>query len=92
MTSPQIDRVLKPLGRKVMPHVPIPIKRQVLYFRQFNRLIPRKPVTFLDKIQWRILHDRRELIAIGGDKIAMKEYAARKSSVRIPRRCGPART
>lgn len=67
-----------------MPHVPIPIKRQVLYFRQFNRLIPRKPVTFLDKIQWRILHDRRELIAIGGDKIAMKEYAARKSSVRIP--------
>ncbi|WP_211439866.1 ATP-grasp fold amidoligase family protein [Corynebacterium glutamicum] len=75
----------KKIGKRVFPWLPIPLKRQLIYFRLNRRFIPKKPVTFLEKVQWRILHDRRDLMAVGGDKIAMKEYAQRKSSdVKIP--------
>lgn len=80
----RIDNLAKSAGRRAFSLLPIPIKRQIHYFRVFKRLIPRNPQTFLDKVQWRILHDRRPLIAVGGDKLSMKEYAASASSVRIP--------
>lgn len=63
-------------ARTVFPFFPLRLRREMLYFRVFGSLIPREPVTFLEKIQWRILKDRRELIARGGDKIKMKDHAA----------------
>lgn len=73
-------------ARRVLPLVPIPIKRQVLYWRKFKKPIPTTPLTYLDKIQWRILHDRRPLIAQGGDKLAMKAHAeGSNKEVLVPR-------
>ena len=65
--------------------LPIPVKRQMIYFWHFRRFITRNPETFLEKIQWRTLYDRRDLIAIGGDKVFMKEYASSVSNVMIPK-------
>jgi hypothetical protein len=72
-------------ARIVLPHVPLKVKRNALYFRKFGKIIPRTPESFLEKIQWRILNDRRELIARCGDKMVMKEHAATSCpSVRVP--------
>lgn len=67
------------MARLILPHVPIPLKRRILYFRIFRKAIPRVPETFLEKLQWRVLHDRRDIIARGGDKLAMKEHAEASS-------------
>lgn len=34
------------------------------------------PRTFIDKVNWRALHDRREVLVPTGDKLAMKDVAA----------------
>lgn len=56
--------------------LPISWKRRALFRRNHGYSLPRQPKTFSEKIQWRMIHDRRELIAVGGDKIRMKEYAS----------------
>jgi len=64
---------------------PRPVQRHILFAIKHGYLLPRKPTTFSEKIQWRILNDRRDLIAVGGDKLRMKEYAAAKApGVHIP--------
>lgn len=68
--------VIKQIARAVLPVVPISAKRRLLYYRVFRKPLPRNPQSFLDKIHWRVLNDRRNMIARGGDKIAMKEHAA----------------
>jgi len=45
-----------------------------LYHRRFPRV--RNPRTFNEKINWRILKDRREILAWTCDKLAMKDYAS----------------
>ncbi|WMY78060.1 ATP-grasp fold amidoligase family protein [Citricoccus sp. I39-566] len=70
---------LKRAASIVVARLPLRLRRELLHFRYFHKPIPRNPVTFLGKIQWRILHDRRSMIAIGGDKLAMKDHAARTS-------------
>lgn len=80
MRSSLLKSALKVLAAKIFPLVPIAAKRQAMYYWKHHRLIPEEPTGFFDKIQWRILHDRRPLIAVGGDKLAMKEYAAKMSA------------
>jgi TupA-like ATPgrasp len=57
--------------------LPIPMRlRRCLLFAYFNRRMPhfRKPVTFNDKVNWRILNDRRPLLEWTCDKLSMKEH------------------
>jgi hypothetical protein len=60
-----------------------------LLFVYHNRKLPHfsKPVTFSDKVNWRILNDRRPLLEWTCDKLAMKEYAenAGLDRLRVPR-------
>lgn len=75
------------LRRSVVRRLPLAAKRAVLYAEAHGRR-PRlgDPRTFTEKLNWRVVHDRRPLIARLGDKLAMKEYAARTCpGVRIPR-------
>jgi hypothetical protein len=69
------DKPLKRFGRKFLPFIPISLKRQAIYYYHFRRFIPTRPRAFYDKINWRMLHDRRDIIAKGGDKIWMKKHA-----------------
>jgi hypothetical protein len=74
------------LPRAVVRRLPLPLKRAVL-FREAHGRWPRRrrPRTFTDKIDWRVVHDRRPIVAELGDKLAMKERAARTCpGLRIP--------
>jgi hypothetical protein len=62
-------------------------KRAVLYRRAHGRWPSgRRPSTFTEKINWRVVNDRRPLIGQLGDKLAMKAYAARTCpTLAVPR-------
>jgi hypothetical protein len=74
------------LPRAVVHRLPLRLKRAVL-FREAHGRGPsvRSPRTFTEKVNWRVVHDRRPLIGRLGDKLAMKSYAARVCpAVRVP--------
>ena len=68
--------------------LPVGLERRLL-FVYHNRKLPHfnKPVTFSDKVNWRILNDRRPLLEWTCDKLAMKDYAERAGleRLRVPR-------
>jgi len=71
------------LPRSVLVRLPLRLKRAVLFFEAHGRRPGR--TTFTDKVNWRVVHDRRPLIGQLGDKLAMKAYAAATcSAVRVP--------
>jgi hypothetical protein len=71
------------LPEPVLVRLPLRPKRAVLFRRAHGRRPGR--TTFTDKVNWRVVHDRRPLIAQLGDKLAMKAYAAaRCPAVRVP--------
>jgi len=58
-------------------HLPVPLRRQLLYLAYQRRWADlRHPTTFSEKINWRILYDRRALIGHACDKLWVKELAA----------------
>ena len=71
--------------------LPSNLSRRAVFFyhhRRFPRV--KAPVTFTEKVNWRILKDRREILAWTCDKLAMKDYVgnvqgAMTHDVRIPR-------
>lgn len=69
----------------LMYRLPIELSRRAL-FTYYVRAFPRfsRPVTFNEKVNWRILNDRRPLLEWTCDKLAMKEYAEKFGIVRIP--------
>ena len=70
----------------VLRRLPLPAKRTVLYRRAHGRWPARTPRTFTEKVNWRVVHDRRPLIGQLGDKLAMKAYAAEVfPAVQVPR-------
>jgi hypothetical protein len=80
-----VDHWAREGARLVLPLVPIKLKRSALYWRSTRKPLPKNPQSYSEKIQWRIVNDRRELIARGGDKLAMKKHAAEtSSSVLVP--------
>ena len=59
--------------------LPLRARRHVLFAIHHRRLARlREPRTFNEKLNWRILNDRRPLIAMSCDKLAAKEYAAER--------------
>ena len=73
--------------RSVLRRLPLTAKRAALYVEAHGRAPRlRDPRTFTEKLNWRVVHDRRALIGQLGDKLAMKDYAARTCpDLRIPR-------
>jgi hypothetical protein len=74
-----------------MYKLPTGLSRRALYMYYFHSFPNiRNPVTFCEKINWRILKDRRPILEWTCDKLAMKEYVensqpAKDLDVRIPR-------
>ena len=60
-----------------------------MLFALAHRRLPHfgRPVTFSDKINWRILNDRRPLLEWTCDKLAMKDYALKEApaGLHVPR-------
>lgn len=64
------------LERRLLAALPPIQQRRWLYLRGQRRLPDlRSPTTFNEKVNWRILHDRRPLLAWTCDKLAMKSHA-----------------
>lgn len=72
-----LPQVLRNAGRSTAYRLPVRVERRLL-FAYYNRKLPHfgRPVTFSDKVNWRILNDRRPLLEWTCDKLAMKEYAS----------------
>ncbi len=68
--------MVRQLPRAVLLRLPLPVKRAVLFREAHGRWPGRPPRTFTEKVNWRVVHDRRPLIGQLGDKLAMKAYAA----------------
>jgi hypothetical protein len=67
--------------------LPAPVRRTLLYRRATGHLPPLlRPRTFTEKLNRRIMFDRRELLAPTCDKLAMKEHARTLAPglVRVP--------
>lgn len=68
--------LIHPLGPNFR-HLPLALRRHLLYLRAHGRWGNfSSPRRFTEKIQWRILNDRRELITLACDKLRSKEYVA----------------
>jgi TupA-like ATPgrasp len=62
------------------------VKRHALFACSNRRLLRlRNPATFNDKVNWRILNDRRPVLDWRCDKLAMKERARAITGLRVPR-------
>lgn len=75
-------------SRPLIYHLPAGAERRVLFAMAHHRL-PRfgRPATFSDKVNWRILNDRRPLLAWTCDKLATKDYALKEgpAGLHVPR-------
>ena len=69
--KPESNLLLRVLRRRPW------LLRRLAYLRLHHRLPNlRSPETFTEKVNWRILNDRRDLLRFTGDKLAMRAYAA----------------
>jgi TupA-like ATPgrasp len=96
VASPQVQpegrmslrKCLQPAHRAIAASLPLAMRRRYLYAANHGRLPnTRTPRTFTEKVNWRILHDRREQFAVTCDKARMKDYASERSpseDLRIP--------
>jgi hypothetical protein len=77
-----IQQSVRGAARSMILGLPAGVERRLL-FTYYNRKLPHftRPVTFSDKVNWRILNDRRPLLEWTCDKIAMKEYACGAGAV-----------
>lgn len=67
--------------------LPLKLRRRAIYLRAYGRL-PNllEPARFSEKINWRIVNDRRNLMKITCDKKAMKDYVTGLgTAVEVPR-------
>jgi len=68
--------------------VPVSLRRRVWFRRRHGHGLPlRHPTTFMEKVTWRIVHDRRPLLEGTCDKLVMQERAtaAVGDLLRVPR-------
>lgn len=69
---------LRPWHRRIAARLPLRARRTYLYLASVHRLPhASNPRTFTQKMNWRILHDRRPALIECCDKLAMKDRARR---------------
>lgn len=79
------------LKRAIGALLPLSLKRQLLYLKHFRRIGNfTNPRRFSEKMQWRVINDRRERLRYTCDKRATKELVAQSGvsrgiDVKIPR-------
>lgn len=72
--------LIHPLG-PLFRHLPLSLRRHLLYLRAHKRWGNfRSPKLWTEKMQWRVLNDRRALLAVASDKLASKALVAEIST------------
>ena len=89
-TLPKFPRsIIHPLG-PLFRHLPLSLRRHLMYWNVYRKWGNfREPTLASEKMQWRIINDRRQVISWTADKLAQKEYirslvASGAIDVRIP--------
>lgn len=84
--SPVLRRALRAVDGRVVAALPPKQRRQWLYLRVHRRPGSfENPSRFTEKVNWRILNDRRPELAWTCDKLQMKDHAAASGApVRVP--------
>ena len=84
-TAPPLPfSLIHPLG-PIFRHLPLSLRRHLLYLRAHKRWGNfREPQLWNEKIQWRILNDRRAMLAFTCDKLAARQYVAALASAANP--------
>ena len=68
--------LIHPLG-PLFRHLPLSLRRHLLYLRAHKRWGNfRNPRLWTEKMQWRVINDRRALLAVASDKLASKALVA----------------
>jgi hypothetical protein len=81
--------IIHPLG-PIFRHLPLRLRRHLLHARAHGTWGNfARPVSWSEKMQWRIINDRRVFLGVACDKLASKEYARREAlaaglKLRIP--------
>jgi hypothetical protein len=71
---------LQPVHRRVAGALPLRLRRHYLYLVGQGRFLHLdRPRTYSEKVNWRIVHDRRPELAWTCDKLEMKSFASRYS-------------
>lgn len=73
------------LKRRIVAALPDKAYRTLKFRRAHGRLPRRQPTSLSEKVNWRILNDRRSLLSWTGDKLAMKDRASPCPGLRMPR-------
>jgi hypothetical protein len=76
---PGVKKVFKFARGSLLPHVSPGLTLAMVHLRTFGYWPNlRQPKTFIEKIQWKKLHDRRELLVRTADKFAVRDYVRAK--------------
>lgn len=81
-------RIGRPMYHAVQQRLPLRLRRHFVHALRHRRLLRlERPVTFNEKLSWRMVYDRRDLLKPTCDKKAMKELARERAGdlVRVPR-------
>lgn len=78
MIGRKLRHRLQPLHRRVAGALPLRLRRHYLYLVGQGRFLHLdRPRTYSEKVNWRIVHDRRPELAWTCDKLEMKRFASR---------------
>lgn len=76
----RLGRAARSAYRSGVNALPTAAQRRWLYLRHHRRpLRLRNPQLFMEKLNWRMVYDRREMIAMTTDKLRAKQYAEERA-------------
>lgn len=77
---PGVRQATRSAYRTGVSILPVAAQRRWLYLRHHRRLLRlREPQLFTEKLNWRMVYDRREMIAMTTDKLRAKQYAEERA-------------
>lgn len=59
------------------PRLPFEVRCRLLYWQKRRSWPNRRPVTYNQKILWKMIKDRRAILTVFADKVAVRDYVAR---------------
>jgi TupA-like ATPgrasp len=81
---PVIKNAFKCARESLLPHVSLELTLALFHLKSFGYLPNlRRPNTFNEKLQWKKLYDRRELLVQTADKFAVRDYVRANGLERI---------
>ena len=80
-----MKRQVRRVYHRILEWLPVGAQRRWLFMKSHRRWLPlHQPQTFSEKTNWRMVFDRRDIIAMTVDKLRARAYAQERG-VKVPR-------